>query len=73
MRYQNSSTKISCMHELRGIENLEYFSQMPFLFRDNLWELALVLSKNSSLKIKSIKDCRLRLIYLNGIEIETLS
>ena len=73
MRCQNSSTKILCMHELRGIENLKYFSQMPFLFRVNFWELALILSKNSSSKIKSIKDYCLRLIYPNRTEIKTLS
>ena len=47
---------IPCMHELREIRNLEWFSQMPLLFRANLREHVLVISKNQNSKIESVRD-----------------
>ena len=50
----NYFTKDSCMHELRDVINLEWFSQvLSSLFRTNLRELALILSKNSDSIIES--------------------
>lgn len=39
------------------IRNLEWFIQMPFLFRANPRELALIISNNLNSKIEPIKDC----------------